>query len=108
MLISNSLKSRVSAGLEWLDANLFTTEEGDWWERINLEKLDISDRHWCICGQLGLMNDSPTGVARSIQFDWKLGFFPNLHEKDGLGQVIRLTELWKEEIRGRLGDTFID
>jgi hypothetical protein len=50
-----TIDDRVSAGAKWLDSN-----RPGWWQRIDLETLDLGDSCRCVLGQLyGDFADGP-------------------------------------------------
>jgi hypothetical protein len=56
-----SVDDRVAAGAAWLDAN-----RPSWWQRINLDTLDLSLNCGCVLGQLdGDFWDAPEVIKAS-------------------------------------------
>lgn len=86
--------ARVRAGIAYLDATEGRRDtKRVWLNKINLNRLDLSDDKSCILGQVD--GDYSAGKAkRGLKLSWPLGF--NIGAD---GTFPLLTRLWKTEIR---------
>jgi hypothetical protein len=99
-----TIDDRVAAGAAWLDAN-----RPGWWQRINLDTLDLGDPCRCVLGQEygdfadgpeELVDDTKSVVANG--FDALDFWFVNDRTpRDVLTELADLTAAWRALITAR-------
>jgi hypothetical protein len=94
-----TIDDRVAAGASWLDAN-----RPGWWQRINLDTLDLGDPCNCVLGQeYGQYHDAPheirigsnpTGAYAAVEHGFNFNPFDPI-------DVHALTVAWRTLIQTR-------
>lgn len=101
-----TVAERVAAGAAWLDQH-----EPGWWQRINLDRLNLNSECNCILGQLhGRYNDAPAVGAAALNGDggshyailrWALPLGFALDWDDCRTDGRELTAAWRDLISAR-------
>lgn len=93
------IPDRVEAGVRLLDSEI-----PDWWQRINLDRLDIACCFRCVVGQLYGDYDDGVETLELDLFGYKtvdaLGFESSSYDDDR-----RLTVVWRNRIEARRATT---
>lgn len=92
-----TIKERVKRGAKWLDKH-----QSGWYNRIDLDELDLADDQVCIVGQLTQHNEGYGIVRDFIGHDWTADRGFTAHYGDACGTFYRLTKRWRKEIRKRI------
>jgi hypothetical protein len=107
-----TITDRVSAGAAWLDEH-----RPDWWQRIDLDTLDLREPCYCVLGQEyaaevdldghGLCcNGYQLAVARmDDHHPAELGFSADLHLAESVEFWDQLADAWRELILARRAGT---
>jgi hypothetical protein len=97
LLIRSRMQKRVRAGVLFLNS-----VKPGWWEKIDLERLDMLDTRLCLCGQSYGRQRNAYRVLHLSPADFVMyGFVPapsDYQRPQWLPQKL-LTHLWRKEIK---------